>query len=142
MKKHGFSLIEVLIALVIVAIMGTMVALSLGGATDEARVVTTQSNIRTLSNALRLYQSQNGMFPTQEQGLEALVREPTRPPLPPRYQEGGYLDSRNLPLDAWDRPFVYLIPGRGGEAYEIISYGADGVQGGTGINAEISSADL
>ncbi|MCC5846985.1 MAG: type II secretion system major pseudopilin GspG [Verrucomicrobia bacterium] len=142
MKKNGFSLIEVLIALVIVAIMGTLVALNLEGSAGEARVVTTQSNIRSLSNALRLYQSQNGMLPTQEQGLQALVQKPTRPPLPPRYQEGGYLDSRNLPKDGWDRPFIYLIPGRGGEAFEIISYGADGQQGGTGVNAEISSANL
>lgn len=143
MKRNaGFSLIEVLIALVIVAVMGTLVALNLGGATDEANVVSTRANIRTLSQAVRLFQSQQGYLPTQQQGLAALVSAPTVPPLPPRYPEGGYLESRNVPKDAWGRPFIYLVPGRNREAFEIISYGADGEAGGTGINAEISSADL
>ncbi|MCC5845377.1 MAG: type II secretion system major pseudopilin GspG [Verrucomicrobia bacterium] len=138
-SKAGFSLIEVLIAVVIVAIMGGLVALNLD--TDGARVTRTRAQMETLAQALRLYQAQQGTLPTQQQGLEALVEKPTRPPLPPRYPEGGYLDSRRVPLDGWDRPFIYLVPGRSGEAFEIISYGRDGVEGGTGHDADLSTSD-
>lgn len=137
--RGGFSLIEVLIAVVIVAIMGGLVALNLD--TDGPRVTRTEAQMDTLAQALRLYQAQQGMYPTQQQGLEALVTAPTRPPLPPRYPEGGYLDSRTVPVDGWDRPFLYLIPGRSGGAFEIISYGRDGLEGGTGYDADLSTAD-
>lgn len=138
-SRSGFSLIEVLIAIVIVAIMGGLVALNLD--TDGPRVTRTRAQMDTLAQALRLYQAQQGALPTQQQGLEALVEKPTRPPRPPRYPEGGYLDSRRVPLDGWDRPFIYLIPGRTGEAFEIISYGRDGLEGGTGYDADLSTAD-
>ena len=143
MKKNtsGFSLIEVLIALVIVAIMGALVGLSLGGATDEAKVVQTRAQINTLAEAVRLFNAQQNFYPTQQQGLQALVQEPTTPPRPPRYPSEGYLGRRTLPDDAWGRPFVYLIPGRAGEPFEILSYGADGMDGGTGVNAVISSSE-
>lgn len=140
-KKTGFSLVEVLIALVIVAIMVALVGLNLGGAADEARVVQTQAQIQTLSEAVRLFHAQQGFYPTQQQGLEALVREPTTPPRPPRFPEAGYLGRRTLPEDAWGRPFIYLRPGRDGEPFEILSYGADGMEGGEGVNANISSSD-
>ncbi len=138
---HGFSLIEVLVALVIIAIMGSVVALNLVGTTDEAKITSTRAEVNTLASALTLYQSQQGTLPTQQQGLEALVRKPATPPIPPRYPQGGYLVSREVPTDAWGRPYVYLVPGRENEPFEIISYGADGLEGGTGPNADISSAD-
>lgn len=140
-NTHGFSLIEVLVALVIIAIMGSVVALNLVGTTDEAKITSTRAEVNTLASALTLYQSQQGTLPTQQQGLEALVRKPTTPPIPPRYPQGGYLVSRNVPTDAWGRPYVYLVPGRENEPFEIISYGADGLEGGTGPHADISSAD-
>ncbi|MEX2606417.1 MAG: type II secretion system major pseudopilin GspG [Kiritimatiellia bacterium] len=140
-QKNGFSLIEVLVALVIIAIMGSVVALNLVGTTDEANITSTRAEINTLAGALTLYQSQQGVLPSQQQGLEALVRAPTTPPAPPRYPQGGYLTSREVPTDAWGRPYVYLIPGRENEPFELISYGADGLEGGTGANADLSSAD-
>lgn len=138
-SKQGFSLIEVLIAVVIVAIMGGLVALNLD--TGGARVTRTRAQMDTLAQALRLYQAQQGMLPTQQQGLEALVAKPTVPPIPPRFPEGGYLGSRRVPLDGWDRPFIYLVPGRSGEPFEIISYGRDGLEGGTGHDADLSTSD-
>jgi general secretion pathway protein G len=138
-SKSGFSLIEVLIAVVIVAIMGGLVALNLD--TDGARVTRTRAQMETLAQALRLYQAQQGMLPTQQQGLQALVEKPTTPPIPPRFPEGGYLDSRRVPLDGWDRPFIYLVPGRSGEPFEIISFGRDGLEGGTGHDADLSTSD-
>ncbi len=140
-SKQGFSLVEVLIALVIVAIMGAVVALNVIGSADEAKGTATRAQIKTLASALSLFKSQQGFLPTQTQGLEALVRAPASPPLPPRYPQGGYLDSRNVPADAWNRPFVYLVPGRDGLPFEIISYGADGMEGGDGADSDLSSAD-
>ncbi len=138
MNRAGFSLIEVLIALVIVAIMGAVVALNLQGSADQARVTSTQAQINTLTDALKLFQAQQGRYPTENEGLEALVDAPVGLN---NFPSGGYLDSSNVPTDAWERPFLYLVPGRNGERFEVVSYGADGLEGGEGVDADISSAD-
>lgn len=139
--KSAFSLVEVLVALVIIAIMGSVVVLNLAGTTDEAKIQSTNAELNTLTSAITLFQAQQGFLPTQRQGLDALVQAPTREPLAPRYPQGGYLQSSEVPRDAWDRPYVYLTPGRNGEPYEIISYGADGIEGGEGPNADLSTSD-
>lgn len=139
--KSAFSLVEVLVALVIIAIMGSVVALNLSGTTDEAKIQSTRAEIDTLATAITLFQAQQGFLPTQQQGLQVLVQAPTREPLAPRYPQGGYLQSTTVPLDAWNNPYIYLIPGREGQPYEIISYGADGIEGGTGPNADLSTSD-
>jgi general secretion pathway protein G len=136
--KQGFSLVEVLIALVIVAIMGAVVALNVVGAADDAKVTATGAQIKILASAVTLFKSQQGYLPTQTQGLEALVKEPAAAK---SFPQGGYLGSRDVPADAWGRPFLYLIPGRDNRPFEILSYGADGLEGGTGPDADISSAD-
>lgn len=141
MTRAGFSLIEVLVAVVIVAIMSTVVALNLVGTADEARVTQTRAQLTTLETALVQYKSQQGFLPTEAQGLEALVREPQTPPVPPRYPAGGYLGSREVPLDGWERPFLYLVPGRDNQPFEVVSYGADGFEGGTGADADLSTSD-
>lgn len=138
-QKTGFSLVEVLVALVIIAIMGSVVVLNLVGTTDEAKITSTQAEIDTLASAVTLYKVQQGFFPSQQQGLEALIREPTTEPRPPRYPQGGYLQSVEMPLDGWDRPYIYLIPGRENQPFEIISYGADGLEGGSGADADLSN---
>jgi len=140
-RKSAFSLVEVLVALVIIAIMGSVVALNLAGTTDEAKIQSTQAEIDTLATAVTLFQAQQGFLPTQRQGLTVLVRPPVREPLAPRYPQGGYLQSSEVPTDAWENPYIYLTPGRDGQPYEIISYGADGIEGGTGPDADLSSAD-
>lgn len=140
-QKAGFSLVEILIALVIIAILGAYVGLNLLGQTDEARVTAAKGQIVTLSAALNLYKAQQGQLPTQQQGLQALVEASTQNPVPKRFPEGGYLDSTTVPVDPWENPYGYLIPGRKGEAFEIISYGADGELGGEGYDADLSSRD-
>lgn len=140
-NKDGFSLIEVLVALVIIAIMGSVVAINLSGATDEARIQSTQAQLDNFATAMTLFKTKHGFFPTQQQGLDALVQAPTREPLAVGYQEGGYLDSTTIPMDAWGNPYIYLIPGRSGKPYEILSYGADGIEGGEGPNADLSTSN-
>ncbi len=138
----GFTLIEVLVVLAILLGLATLVTVNVVSRQRQARVDIAKIQIRELQNALSHYQVEQGRYPTMEQGLEALVRCPTVPPVPERYPPEGYLSSRKVPRDPWGNEFIYLVPGREGLPYEIISYGADGRPGGTGDAADISSADL
>lgn len=138
--RAGFSLVEVLVALVIIAIMGGVVAVNLFDTAEQARITATQTQIDQLAQALTLYKVDNGQLPSQTQGLEALIRQPATPPVPKNYRQGGYLSGTlNVPLDGWDNPFVYLVPGRENQPFEIISYGADGMEGGTGADADLTN---
>lgn len=138
----GFTLVEILVVIAIMAILAGLVALNVAERPSEARVAAARMQIKTLQTALLVYKTEQGRYPTLEQGLSALVDRPTAPPVPPRYPEYGYLEGGKLPLDPWNHPYVYLNPGRDGAPIEIISYGADGEAGGTGEDADISSADL
>jgi general secretion pathway protein G len=139
-KAAGFTLVEVLVVIVIITILAGVVTVNLVRKPDEARAAATRMQIQQLKTALQLYRTEQSALPTQEQGLEALVARPTQPPIPANYPPEGYLDVRQLPRDGWKRDFVYLIPGRQQEPYEIISYGSDGQPGGTEYAEDISSA--
>lgn len=140
--QNGFTLIEVLVVLVIVMGLAGIVTVNVVRHQSESRVQTAELQIGKLEQALQTYYLDHGRYPTQAQGLRALVERPTTAPVPAEYPEGGYLARPRLPQDPWGNPFIYLIPGRRGEPFEIISYGSDGEPGGSGHAAEISSADL
>lgn len=139
---RGFTLVELLVVIAIITILAGVVTVSLVRKPGEARVAATKLQIKQLQTALNVYRTEQGRFPTQEQGLDALVRIPDREPIPKQYPRDGYLDGGRVPLDAWGNPFVYLAPGRAGESYEIISYGSDGEPGGEDEAADISSSGL
>lgn len=141
-RKSGFTLIEVLIAITIIGILSSVVGLSVAGYLRKAKLEAARAQIKTFQTALQMYKAAHAQFPTTAQGLEALCVAPVLPPVPREYPPEGYLESRNLPRDPWGNPYIYLVPGRRGEACEIISYGADGEEGGTGEAADISSAQL
>ncbi len=141
-SRDGFTLIEVLVVLAIISILGGVVLLNVVNRPAAARVTAAQAQLRVLKSAVNMYRSDNGMVPTMAQGLQALITMPTASPLPPNYPQGGYLDTREVPLDPWKRPFIYLVPGRRGEAFELISYGSDGEPGGEGDAADLSSSDI
>lgn len=138
--RAGFTLVEVLVVIVIITILAGVVTVSLVRRPDEARAAATRMQIQQLKTALQLYRSEQSALPTQEQGLEALVSKPTLPPIPENYPAEGYLDSRQLPRDGWKREFIYLIPGRQQEPYEVISYGSDGQPGGVDYASDLSSS--
>ncbi len=126
----------------VVVILGVLAALivpSVISRPEEARAVAARQDIATLMQALKLYRLDNHRYPTAEQGLQALVAAPTIPPLAPNWKSGGYLER--LPKDPWGNPYLYLIPGARGEI-DVLSYGADGAQGGTGRDTDIASWDL
>lgn len=141
-KRSGFTLIEILIAMTIIGILSGVVGLSVAGHLRKAKQEAARAQIKTFQTALQMYKAAHAQVPTMSQGLEALCGAPVVPPVPRDYPPEGYLESRNLPGDPWGNPFVYLVPGRKGEPYEILSYGADGDEGGVGEAADISSVQL
>ena len=141
-QSAGFTLIELLVVILIITILGTVVGVNLADKPHKARYAAAVAQLENFRQALKFYQMENGDYPTQRQGLEALVAPSPFEPQPKRFPEAGYLERRALPLDPWENPYVYLIPGTNGETYEVISYGADGEPGGTGKDADISSASI
>ena len=139
-KQSGFSLIEVLVVIVIISILAGVVAVGLMDAPGKAKRAAARSQLDALYTALTRYQLDNGTYPTQQQGLDALVTKPASAPVPTQYPQYGYLESRSLPLDPWGNPYIYLVPGRD-VPVEVICYGADGEPGGEGDAADLSSAD-
>ncbi len=125
--------------MVVVVIMGVLAALvvpRLMGRTDDARILAAKQDIATLMQALKLYRLDNQRYPTNEQGLQALVAKPSGGPAPPNWKAGGYLDRLNK--DPWGNPYQYQSPGSHGEV-DVYSYGADGKPGGTANDADIGS---
>jgi general secretion pathway protein G len=104
------------------------------GRTDDAKRAAAKAQIKNLDNALQLYKLDNGIYPSTQQGLKALVEKPTSSPQPVNWKPGGYLAK--LPADPWGQVYGYSTPGPQGD-FEIVSFGADGAAGGEGKNADV-----
>lgn len=141
-KRDGFTLIEILVVVLIISILAGIVGVSVLRHPGEAKVAAARLQIKNFKSALKLYRMEQNRYPTQEQGLEALCVKPAVSPVPERYPEDGYLDSRKVPGDPWNRDYIYILPGRQNEPYEVICYGSDGEVGGVNDAADISSSDL
>lgn len=138
--QKGFTLIEVMVVVVIMAILAAIVVPKIMSRPDQAKEVKVRTDIGAIMNALDLYNLDNGMYPSQAQGLQALVTKPTAAPVPSNYAPGGYL--KELPIDPWGHPYRYQNPSQHGGAIAVYTYGANNKPGGTGINAEVGSWDL
>ncbi|MFQ5935690.1 MAG: type II secretion system major pseudopilin GspG [Acidiferrobacterales bacterium] len=138
-NQAAFTLIEILVVVIILAILVGLVAPRIMERPDEARIVAARSDIRAIISALKLYRLDSGVYPSTEQGLDALTRRPESGNIPRNWKQGGYLDR--LPRDPWDSDYQYLNPGIHSEL-DVFSLGADGAHGGEGINADIGSWDL
>lgn len=133
---RGFTLIEILVVIVIMGILAALVVPKLMTRPDEARAVAAKHDIMTLLQALKMYRLDNARYPSSEQGLQALVTKPSGTPAPSNWKAGGYIER--LPRDPWGGSYQYLSPGAQGEI-DVFSFGADGVAGGEGIDADIGS---
>lgn len=131
-SEQGFTLLEMMIVLVIIAVIAGLITVNVMGRPDEARATTTRSNITSINAALKMYRLDNGSYPTSEQGLKALVEKPTTAPVPGNWAQGGYLSAP--PLDAWQKPYEYQSDGM---SFTIRSLGRDGKPGGEGVDADI-----
>ena len=135
-SEKGFSLIEIMVVIVILGILASYVAVKVTGQTDEARRTQAMVQIESFKTALDLYRLDNGSYPSTEQGLQALVSQPTVGKLPRKWREGGYIAK--IPKDPWSNEYLYLSPGTNGD-FDITSYGNDNEPGGEGSDADVNS---
>lgn len=126
-RDGGFTLVEMLAVVVIIAVLAAMVVPRFAGRSEEARRSAASADIQAnLAGALDLFELDNGFYPTTAQGLEALRTEPAVAPMPPRWK-GPYIKKRGALNDPWGRPYVYAAPGAHNEKdYDLSSSGADG----------------
>jgi len=136
---RGFTLLEILIVITILGILASLVAVKLMDRPGEARALKAQMDIQTLETALKLYKLDNAFYPTTEQGLTALVEQPTTGRIPTKWREGGYLEKGVLPKDPWGNDYLYLSPGVHNRDLDLWSYGADGEEGGEGEEADVGN---
>ncbi len=130
-REAGFTLIELLVVLVIIGILAGYIGPKIMGHPEEAKRTKAALQIQSFETALKMYKLDNGLYPSTEQGLQALVAPPATGKLPPKWRDGGYLEKTKIPLDPWGHPFVYLSPGLNGD-FDLSSYGSDGEAGGEG----------
>ena len=132
----GFSLVEILVVLVIMGLLISVVAPTVLNRADDARIQKVHADFKAIETSLKIYRLDNYVYPTTEQGLDALVERSALDPEPRNFKEGGYLPE--LPIDPWGRPYLYLSPGENSEI-DLYSLGADGLSGGEGQNADIGN---
>lgn len=135
--SKGFTLVEVMVVVVILAVLAALIVPRVVGRTDEARAVAAMQDIAAIMQSLKLYRIDNSRYPTNDQGLEALVERPTTEPKPGNWK--SYLDK--LPKDPWGNTYLYLNPGVHGDI-DVFSLGADGQPGGVDADEDIGSWEL
>jgi general secretion pathway protein G len=136
-RDRGFTLIELMVVIVILGILAGLVLPRFMGRTEEAKRTKARLQIENLESALKLYKLDSGAYPSTEQGLDALVKKPSSGTIPNSWREGGYLEKGQIPMDPWNRPYVYLAPGVKNKDFDLKSLGADGEEGGEGENQDI-----
>lgn len=124
--QHGFSLIEIMVVLLIIGMMAALVAPQILGQSEEAAMKKAAVDIQQLESALEMYKLRNSVFPTTEQGLDALVNEPTIDPIPRNFPPGGFI--KRLPTDPWGNDYALISPGELG-VIDIYSAGPDSEPG-------------
>ncbi|MFB5142256.1 type II secretion system major pseudopilin GspG [Vibrio diabolicus] len=137
-KQHGFTLLEVMVVVVILGILASFVVPNLLGNKEKADQQKAITDIVALENALDMYKLDNSVYPTTDQGLEALVSKPSNPE-PRNYRDGGYI--KRLPNDPWGNQYQYLSPGDNG-TIDIFTLGADGQEDGEGPAADIGNWNM
>jgi general secretion pathway protein G len=138
LNVHGFTLIELMVVIVILGILAGLIIPRIMGRPEEARRMKARVQMESVETALRLYKLDNGIYPSTEQGLQALVEAPAVGELPRAWRKGGYLEKGKVPKDPWGHEYVYLSPGLHDD-FDLVSYGADGQPGGEDQNKDVNS---
>jgi general secretion pathway protein G len=127
--RRGFTLIELMVVVIILGILALYITPKIMGEPEKAKRVKAKMDIATLETALKMYKLDNGVYPSTEQGLIALVEPPETGTIPKKWRTGGYLEKHKVPKDPWGNEFVYISPGVNGD-FDLSSYGKDGTPGG------------
>jgi general secretion pathway protein G len=135
-RQQGFTLLEIMVVVVIIGLLAAIVVPNFMGNIDTAAINRAKQDIRGVETALNLYRLDNFRYPSTQDGLAALVTSPGQATAPNWKQQ-----LRRLPTDPWNNPYQYAYPGQRSE-FDVFSYGADGQEGGEGINADIGNWDL
>lgn len=136
-RTKGFTLLEILIVILIIGLIAALVVPNLLGQHQKANVVATKVDIQRLEEILTFYHLDNQHYPSTDQGLEALVSEPSGFPEPRNWGPDPYI--KKVPVDPWGNEYIYT---NDGSDIEIYSRGADGEDGGNGFNADIRLSEL
>ena len=138
-NRTAFTLVEIMAVIIIIGLLAAVAARNFMGKTEKAKVQTTKANLKVLHESVLMFKLDTGYYPSEEAGLEDLVIEPTDVE---GWEPGGYLESTAIPLDAWRNEFLYQLNPESGKPFVIISFGADGEEGGGEEGGEAYDADL
>ena len=134
----GFTMVELMAILIILGLLATLVVKKVADQVDKARVTTTKANLKALHASINQFKMDTGRFPTDEEGLDALIEQPSDVM---NYQPGGYLETTEITKDAWGEEFMYERFPESGKQFVVFSYGADKSEGGEDYDADLYSTD-
>ena len=137
-NKKAFTMVELMAVLIIIGLLAALVGTKVVGQIDKARVTQTKANLKTLHAAVNQFKMDTGRFPTEEAGLNELIEQPSDIE---NWELGVYLETTEVPEDAWGNEFYYEMYPESGKAFVIISWGADGEEDGEGYDADLYSTD-
>lgn len=137
-RRCGFTMVELMAVLVIIGLLAGVVAVNVVGKIDKARVTQTKANLKLLHNSVTQFKLDTGEYPSEEVGLMELIEQPGDVE---GWDPGGYLETTEIPKDGWKNDFYYMLYPESGKPFVIISYGADGEEGGEGNDADLYSTD-
>jgi general secretion pathway protein G len=124
--RYGFTMVELMAILIIIGLLATVVVTKVASKIDQARITTTKANLKILHSAVNQFKMDTGRFPTEDEGLMALIEQPTDVQI---WEPGGYLETTELPLDGWQHEFKYELFPESGKQFAIRSFGPDGEEG-------------